>query len=145
MGVAPSACLGLRCGKVCPTVSHMSFINRRTMRFAGRIIILMLLFAQSLSAALPCQMSEQKPAMAFSDMAGMDCGEKGNPNACLLQCVGTDQSTNHLQVGIADVRRMVVLTVIVVDSRGVPPALPVIRLAHSPDPPPSIRFCSFQI
>ncbi|MEO8004972.1 MAG: hypothetical protein ABI771_08710 [Betaproteobacteria bacterium] len=123
----------------------MSFINRRTMRFAGRVIVLMLLFAQSLSAAQPCQMSEQKPAMAFGDMAGMDCAEKGNPNACLLQCIGTDQNTNHVPVGIADVRRITVLTVTIADSRDVPPAIPVVRPAHSTDPPPTIRFCSFQI
>jgi hypothetical protein len=123
----------------------MSFFNRRTMRSLGRFIILMLLFGQSLSAALPCQMPDQTAAMAFEDMAGMDCAQKVNPNACLQQYVGADQSTNHVQAGIADMSRLAVLTVQLADIGAALPVFRAARLAHSPDPPPSIRFCSFQI
>jgi hypothetical protein len=124
----------------------MSFLNRRVTRSLGRFIILMLLFGQSLSVALPCQMPDQTAAMAFEDMGDMDCAQKGNPNACLQQYVGADQSTSHhVQAGIADVSQIAVLIVQLPD---IGAALPVFRaasLAHSPDPPPSIRFCSFQI
>ncbi len=123
----------------------MSFLHRRATRSLGRFIVLMLLFGQSLAAVLPCQMPEQKPAMAFSDMAGMDCAGKGNPNACLQQCIGADQSTNHVQVGFAGIPQVAILTVPVAVSRVIAPALPADYLAHSPDPPSSIRFCSFQL
>jgi hypothetical protein len=105
----------------------------------------MLLFGQSLAAVQPCRMPEQKPAMAFSDMAGMDCAGKGNPNSCLQQCIGADQSTNHVQVGFAAMPQVAVLTVPVAVSRVTECSLPAAYLARSPDPPPSIRFCSFQL
>lgn len=108
-------------------------------------MILMLLFAQSLFAALPCQMPAQNPAMAFTDMAGMDCAEKANPNACLQQCMADDQSTVQVQIAIAAVPAPAALTLPAVLDSGV--AIPgiVIVVSRSPDPPPSIRFCSFQL
>jgi hypothetical protein len=123
----------------------MSFLSRRTTRSLTGFIILMLLFAQSLFAALPCQMPEQKPGMAFEDMEGMDCAQKVNPNACLQQYVGGDQSTNHVHPGIADMSGLAVLTVPLADRRAAQLVFRAVCLAHSPDPPPSIRFCSFQI
>jgi hypothetical protein len=123
----------------------MSFLNRRAMRSLARLIVLMLLFGQSLSAALPCQMPEHKPAMALDDMAGMDCAQKGNPNSCLQQCTGADQSSNHVQVAFADLSQVAVLTVPVAVDRAVASQPPPVCLAHSPDPPPSIRFCSLQL
>lgn len=123
----------------------MFFFHRRTTRLLGRLVILMLLFGQSLSAALPCQMPDRKPAMAFEDMADMDCAQKVNPNACLQQYVGADQSTNHVQPGIADMSGLAVLTVPLADSGAAQPVFLPACLAHSPDPPLSIRFCSFQL
>ncbi len=123
----------------------MSFLHRRTMRSLARFIVLMLLFGQSLSAALPCQMPDQKPAMAFSDMSGMDCAQKANPNACLQQYVSADQSLNHVQVAFADMSQVAALTVPFALDRAVASPPPPVSLAHSPDPPPSIRFCSLQL
>ena len=123
----------------------MSFLNRRKTRSLTGLIILMLLFAQSLFAALPCQMPDEKPAMAFSDMAGMDCAEKGNPNACLQQCTVADQNTTHVQVAVAAMPLLAALTIPVADREANPPAFPVVHSVHSPDPPPSIRFCSLQL
>ena len=83
--------------------------------------------------------------MAFDGMADMDCAAKNNPNACLQQYVGADQSTNHVQVVIADMSGVAVLTVRLADNCAAPPVFRAGTLARSPDPPPSIRFCSFQI
>jgi hypothetical protein len=108
-------------------------------------MILMLLFAQSLSSALPCQMPDQKPAMAFEDMSDMDCAQKGNPNGCLQQYTAADQSAGHVQVGVAEMPRLSGLVVPVAGCHAILRTAPAVCLAHSPDPPPSIRFCSFQI
>jgi hypothetical protein len=90
-------------------------------------------------------MPDQKPAMAFEDMAGMDCAAKVNPNACLQQYVGADQSASHVQVAVAAMPPPPVLTITVAGCQAILPAFQVVYSAHSPDPPPSIRFCSFQI
>ena len=105
----------------------------------------MLLFAQSLFAALPCQMSGQGPAMAFTDMAGMECAQKGNPNACLQQCTIADQSTTHFQVAIAVTPLVAALIVPLADRQVILHGVAAARPIHFPDPPPSIRFCSFQL
>lgn len=123
----------------------MSFANRRKTRSLTGLVVLMLLFAQSLFAALPCQMPDQKPAMAFDDMAGMDCAQKNNPNACLQQCTVADQSTNHVEVAVAPLPLDAGLTIAIADIELIPPTFPLVHFVHSPDPPPSIRFCSFQL
>ena len=123
----------------------MLFLNRRKTRSLSGLILLMLLFAQSLLAAAPCQVPEQKPAMAFTDMADMDCAMKFNPNACLQQYVAADQSSSQVQVAVAATPAPAALTVTIVDCEAIPPAFQVVHSVHSPDPPPSIRFCSFQL
>ena len=123
----------------------MSFINRRKTRSLTGLVILMLLLALSLFAALPCQMPDSRAAMAFDDMAGMDCAQKDNPNACLQQCTVADQSTNHVQVAVAPLALDAALTVAIADCQSVPQTFPLVHSFHSPDPPPSIRFCSLQL
>ena len=123
----------------------MAFTNRRTHRPLSGFIILMLLFAQSLFAALPCAMAQPEPAMAFDDMADMDCATKGNPNACLQQYTATDQSAGHVQIAVAEMPRTANLVVPIADCRLIMRNPLVDHFAHSPDPPASIRFCSFQI
>jgi hypothetical protein len=105
----------------------------------------MILFAQSLFAALPCEMQEPKPVMAFDDMAGMDCAQKDNPNACLQQCTVADQSTNHVQVAVAPLQLGAALTVAIADGQPIPPTFSLVHSVHAPDPPPAIRFCSLQL
>jgi hypothetical protein len=128
----------------------MTFANRRIRLLVSRVSILMLLFAQSLYAAQPCQMPVHEPAMAFSDMQNSDmqsmgCHANGNINACLQQCTADDQSTAQVQIAVAVAPAAAVLTLpVVLDARDKLPDT-VIVLARSPDPPPSIRFCSFQI
>jgi hypothetical protein len=84
--------------------------------------------------------------MAFDeDMAGMDCAQEGNPNACLQQCTANDQSTGQNQIFVAEIPQAGVLVVITLVDFTVRLSKSVINLGHPPGPPPSIRFCSFQI
>ena len=123
----------------------MSFANCRTRLLLSRVILLMLLFAQSLYAAQPCRMPIHEPAIAFNDMQDMGCHQKGSFNTCLQQCTADSQSTSQVQVAIVGMPTVPVLTVPVTLDSGARLPDVVIVLARSPDPPPSIRFCSLQL
>lgn len=123
----------------------MTFTSRCTRLLLSKVIILMLLFAQSLYAAQPCEMAIHEPAMAFSDMQDMGCHQKGSVNACLQQCTADNQSTSQLQVAVAEMPALPALTVSTVLDSGARFLDAVIVLARPPDPPASIRFCSFQL
>ena len=84
--------------------------------------------------------------MAFAETSHeAGCTQPVNRNACLQQCTADNQSTSEVQLAVAEMAALPVLRI--------PPALDssarlpdvVIVLARSPDPPPSIRFCSFQL
>ena len=84
--------------------------------------------------------------MAFADANHQgDCDETVNQNACLQQYTAGDQSSAQVQVAVAAMPAIAVLTVPVAPDRGACPAVTMASLAHSPDPPLSIRFCSFQL
>ncbi len=84
--------------------------------------------------------------MAFADTHQTgDCDKTVNKNACLQQYTAGDQSSAQVQVAVAEIPAIAVLTVPVAPDRGACPAVTLASLAHSPDPPPSIRFCSFQL
>ena len=116
---------------------------RRMLRHTARLLAAALLFAQALTVAQACVEPDARPAMAFEEL---DCHRPANPNNCLQQCTAGDQSSSYAQVVVAGMPGLAVLTVPVVRDHGTrPTTVPVDFLAHSPDPPPSIRFCSFQI
>lgn len=121
------------------------FANRRTKLLLNRCMLVMLLFAQSLYAAQPCEMPVHEPEMAFNDMAGMDCEKMGSPNTCLQHCTAGDQTSGQAQVAVAEMPALVVLIVpVAIDCAATLPDAAT-SVSHSPDPPPSIRFCSFQL
>jgi hypothetical protein len=103
-------------------------------------------FAQAIGIAHACIEAAPSPTMAFTqtDHEG-DCGKSVNQNACLQQCTAGDQSSAQVQVAVAAMPAIAVLTVPVAPDRGACPAITLASLAHSPDPPPSIRFCSLQL
>jgi hypothetical protein len=124
----------------------MQYMNRRTTLLLSRVVLLALLFAQSLYAAQPCALPVHQPAMAFGDMQDMDCGSNPTPNACLQHCTAGDQSnTGDVQAAAPGMPADAVLTLPMAHDHATAPARPVVFLARSPDPPPSIRFCSFQL
>lgn len=125
--------------------------TRNSLIRAARLLVGALLFAQGLAIAQTC-MEEARPAMAFEESAlaesaieESDCHQPANPNDCLQQCNAGDQSSAYIQVVVAGLPGFAVLTIPAASDHDIRHA-PVLRfLAHSPDPPRSIRFCSFQI
>lgn len=111
----------------------------------ARVLLGVMLLTQFINAGQACLMPPS-PVMAFAiaDHDG-DCAKRVNPNSCLQQSIATDQSFGHVelpvfgtpQIAILIVPREVVVTVSYVIAKAVP--------HRSTDPPPSIRFCSFQI
>ena len=124
----------------------MIFSGPRIRLAICRFLTAGMLLAQAIGFAQACVEVAPSPTMAFaqSDHDG-DCGKTANQNACLQQCTAGDQNSTQFQVAIAAMPAIAVLTVPVVPERGVCTAVTLVSLAHSPDPPPSIRFCSFQL
>jgi len=103
-------------------------------------------FAHAIGVAQACIEATQSPTMAFAGPHQKgDCDETVNKNACLQQYTAGDQSSAQVQAAVAAMPAIAVLTVPVAPVRVVCPAVTLASLAHSPDPPPSIRFCSFQL
>ena len=105
-----------------------------------------MLFAQAIGVAQACVVIAPSPNMAFSqgDHDG-HCGKALNQNACLLQCTAGDQSSAQVQVAVAMLPAVTALTVPYVSECTVLSAAALVSLSQSPDPPRSIRFCSFQL
>ena len=121
-------------------------LSRRTRKLTGWLLAGVLLIAQAIGAAHACIGAAHSPTMAFAETGHRSgCTQTVNKNACLQQCTADERNTTQVQFAVAEMPRLAVLVVpAAVDSsprfRGA-----VICLAHSPDPPASIRFCSFQI
>lgn len=121
-------------------------LTRRTRKLTGWLIAAALLFAQAVGAVHACVGAAQTLAMAFAESHYEGgCAETVNQNACLQQCTADNQSPSQVQVAVAEMPAVPVLSVpAALDSSARLPDA-VIVLARSPDPPPSIRFCSFQL
>lgn len=105
-----------------------------------------MLFAQAIGVAQACAEATQSPTMAFADANHKgDCEKTVNQNACLQQYTAGDQSTTQVQVAVAEMPRLAVLTIPAAFDPGARLIGAVFCPAHSPDPPASIRFCSFQL
>jgi hypothetical protein len=105
-----------------------------------------MLFAQAIGIAHACIEAAPSPTMAFADANHQGgCDKTVNQNACLQQYTSGDQSSAQVQVAVAAMPGIAVLTVPVAPDRDACPAATLVSVAHSPDPPPSIRFCSFQL
>ena len=121
-------------------------LSRRTRELTGWLVAAALLFAQAVGTVHACIGAEHSPTMAFAQSSHEGgCAQTVNRNACLQQCTADNQSTSEVQLAVAEMPALPVLTVPV--ARDTSARLPdvVIVLARSPDPPASIRFCSFQL
>ena len=121
-------------------------LSRRTRELTGWLVAAALLFAQAVGTVHACIGAEHSPTMAFAQSShGGGCTETVNRNACLQQCTADNQNTSEVQLAVAEMPALPVLTVPV--ARDTSARLPdvVIVLARSPDPPASIRFCSFRL
>jgi hypothetical protein len=105
-----------------------------------------LLFAQAVGMAHACVGAAHSPTMAFAQTAHEDgCHQTMNRNSCLQQCTADNQNIGEVQVAIAEPPALAGLTLPVAINSGVRLPDAIVVLAHSPDPPASIRFCSFQL
>ena len=125
----------------------MIFFRRKcTREVTGWLIAAALLFAQAVGAVHACVGAAQTPAMAFAELHHEGgCTQTVNQNACLQQCTADNQSTAQVQPAVAEMPVLPVLSVPMALDSGTRLPDAVIVLARSPDPPPSIRFCSFQL
>ena len=125
----------------------MTFSRRKRNReLTGWLVAAALLFAQAIGAAHACVGAAQSPAMAFAQSHHEGgCTQTVNQNACLQQCTADNQSTAQVQFAVAEMPALPVLSIPVAPDSSARLPDTVIVLARSPDPPPSIRFCSFQL
>lgn len=128
--------------QLCTMVSSF----RRLSIALGRLLIGAMLFAQLVNSAQACVMPELSPVVAFASTAHHgDCVNRVNPNSCLQQATATDQSPSHAELAVLGMPDVVVFTrpraTVTMTSFVVAIAIP----HRSTDPPPSIRFCSFQL
>jgi hypothetical protein len=104
-----------------------------------------MLLMQGVQFAQACLADIHHPVMAFK---GGHCGTPGqghaNPNACLTQCLQSDQSnSNHqLEIPSAPLVGVLVLPAITTVCPPAPSGHSVVGAVET-GPPPSIRFCSF--
>jgi hypothetical protein len=118
---------------------------RRLSVALGRVLIGAMLFAQLVNAGQACIMPPS-PLMAFvnADHDG-ECAKRVNLNSCLQQSIATDQSVGHAELPVLGMPDVAVLTLprsLVATTSYIVAA---VVLHRSTDPPPSIRFCSFQL
>jgi len=112
----------------------------------GRFLIGAMLFGQLVNATQACTMPSLSPIMAFANADHPnDCAKRVNPNSCLQQSTATDQSFGHAELAALGMPNVVVLTL----PRELVATTPLVLATSVPhrstDPPPSIRFCSFQL
>ena len=119
---------------------------RRLSLALGRVLVGVMLFAQLVNAGQACIMPALSPVMAFANADhDSDCAKRVNPNSCLQQSTATDQSFGQAELPVLGMPNVVVLTLPRV-SVAAPSFVVATAVPHrSTDPPPSIRFCSFQI
>ncbi len=124
----------------------MIFFRSRFRRAMCRLLTAGMFFAQAIGIAHACIEAAPSPTMAFtqSEHDG-DCSKTVNQNACLQQCTAGDQSSAQAGNAVAPMPALAVLIVPVAPDRGGCPAATLASLAQAPDPPPSVRFCSYQL
>jgi hypothetical protein len=111
-------------------------MNRRL----SQLVLALLLFTQFAVVAQACESLVASPVGAF--LQEESCHDSGLSNACLAHCLDDDRTLDtHQTVIVAPSTHF-----ILVELPRIPaPAVRFLIPARSGDPPPSIRFCSFQI
>lgn len=125
---------------------HMLGRIHRLTTALGHSLIGAMLFGQLVNAVQACTMPSLSPVMAFASADHpSDCAKRVNPNSCLQQSTATDQSFSHGELAAFEIPDVVVLTVpremVATTTFVFATTVP----HRSTDPPPSIRFCSFQL
>lgn len=119
--------------------------SRAIRNTVGRVIVATLLVAYAFNAAHACVASKATPATAFQNSDAGDCEAMNAPNICLQHCTSNDQNAGYVVfIAIATSERAALI--LPRQARSSTPILVTLgESKRSPDPPPSIRFCSFQL
>src|SRR5690349_14040592 len=125
---------------------------RVKLRLVSCLAATLLLFAQTVAIAQACIAVDATPAIAFTEVSGVQgCHGDGpvspqpNPNACLQHCTAGDQTTAQAPAALPALPSVAVLTVPVLTENVTMFARAHACELNSPDPPRSLRFCSFQL
>ena|SRR5215468_62559 len=123
----------------------MMRLSATRLRFVAKMLLLGLLSVQGVHAAQACFADAHRPAMAFKHgHCGTPSQGHVSPNACLTQCLQSDQSNSSYQVEVpsAPLAGAVVLPAITTVCSPAPLRYSVLGAVET-GPPHSIRFCSF--
>ena len=111
-----------------------------------RVLIGVMLFSQVINAATACIAPALSPAMAFAHVGdNSHCSKAINGNSCLQQYTATDQSPSHAEIPVLATPDVAVLTLPREAPATVVQGVSATVPHRATDPPPSIRFCSFQL
>jgi hypothetical protein len=119
----------------------------RHCRLIGRLVLVSLFLTQGIQVAQSCTFQSGGAAMAFEP--GEPCHSAGQqdrmiPNACLSQCLQSDQADSTAHTAIPALVLQVALLLPIVGAGAERPATSHPKAAFvASGPPASIRFCSF--
>lgn len=126
--------------------ASVKFGRMRFARAVCRLVLAAMLFAQAIGVAQACSVAAHSPTMAFAPTQhDGDCGKTVNQNACLQLCTAGDQNSAHAEVAVAPMPTAPALVVAAAPDRAICLPAAINTRSPSPDPPASIRFCSFQL
>jgi hypothetical protein len=107
----------------------------------SRLLLAMLLFAQGAFVAHACE-TPATPTVAFMSDEACHGTSVGIANACLAHCLQSDQAVDsHTSIFLPPVTAFCAVDAAWIELPTAFRTMPI----HAADPPPSIRFCSFQI
>lgn len=146
MRVTTTAASVVEIASRCYITNMKSFFARKYLLNVLRIIIALLLFGQFTLLAQACTAQAAGPIVGQLGAHGsMPCCKHMSANACLTQLTHSDEAPTGSHVAmLPDATVMAGITIVPVEHTG--PALPARQIAALDlhEPPPSIRFCSFQ-
>ena len=121
-------------------------LRRRLIRSVDQLMLVVLLLVQGVHFAQACVLNADRPKMAFGEAD--HCKMHNNsgpvsPNACLTQCLQTDQSSATQPVSIPSaVNAVLFILPELPPSHALPIAGLSVDLCEDSTPPPILRFCS---
>ena len=119
---------------------------RRHLRGVVRLFLAVFLFGQFAVAAEACVSMQAAPTMAFAPATAHSCHDEspGNPNACLMHCLQSDQNLDSNQHGpVAQIAATSALLPALFTDAWPPQVQRPVIVAINSSPPISILHCRF--
>lgn len=127
-------------------LSMKPFLPRRRLLSALRVLIALLLFGQFTLLAQACTAPSVAVTMIQPDSThgAMPCCKHMSANACLSQLTQADEVSAATTAALPAILPISVIYVVAQKAMHLSPAPPGYAAVDFPEPPPAIRFCSFQ-